>query len=140
MEYALIRAGKVENVIVADAEFATQLASEWDRVEVINPPGVGVGVGWGWDGTQFVAPIQPEPEPAPAVRVLSKLDYMNRFADAELAGIYTAAKTVISVEVWLEKFKLASDINLDDPRTIGGLQAMEAAGLLAVGRAAEILS
>jgi hypothetical protein len=65
---------------------------------------------------------------------------MNRFTDSELATIYTAAKTVVSVEIWLEKFKLASEINLDDPYTIGGLQAMEAAGLIGVGRAAEILA
>lgn len=76
----------------------------------------------------------------PTVRLLTKLEYMNRFTDSELATIYTAAKTVVSVEIWLEKFKLASEINLDDPYTIGGLQAMEAAGLIGVGRAAEILA
>jgi hypothetical protein len=65
---------------------------------------------------------------------------MNRFTDAELAGIYTAAKSIIAVEIWFEKFKLAGDINLDDPRTVAGLQAMEAAGLLVAGRASEILA
>lgn len=78
----------------------------------------------------------------PTVRkaILTKLEYMDRFTDAELAGIYTAAKSSVQVEVWLEKFKLATDINIDDPRTIDGLQALEAAGLLAAGRAAEILA
>ena len=80
------------------------------------------------------------PAPAHPIRVITKLDYMNRFTDTELANIYTAAKLNVSVEVWLEKFKLASDINLDDPRTIAGLQSMEAAGLLAAGRATEILA
>lgn len=70
---------------------------------------------------------------------LTKLEYMNRFTDTELAGIYTAAKSAIQVEVWLEKFKLATDISLTDQRTVEGLQALEAAGLLAVGRASEIL-
>lgn len=80
------------------------------------------------------------PVPPAPVRVLTKLQYMERFTDAELAAIYTAAKSVVQVEIWLEKFKLATEVNLDDPATGAGLQAMEAAGLLAPGRAAEILS
>lgn len=79
------------------------------------------------------------PAEAPT-RILTKLAYMNRFTDAELATIYTAAKSAVSVEIWLEKFKLASEVNLDDPYTIGGLQAMEAGGLIGAGRAAEILT
>lgn len=73
-------------------------------------------------------------------RMITKLAYMNRFQDAELAALYTAAKTVVQIEVWLEKFKMSEFIDLDDPRTIGGVQALEAAGLLGAGRAAAILS
>lgn len=87
-----------------------------------------------WDGVSFVA-VTPVIQPK---RTLTKLEYMERFTDIELAGIYTAAKTVVSIEIWLEKFKLATEINLDDPATIAGLQAMEAAGLLVPGRAMEI--
>lgn len=89
----------------------------------------------------------PEPEAAtPTVRRMSKLDYMNRFEDAELGAIYSAAKVNVAVEVWLAKFNAATPdadgtcIDLDDPRTVAGLQGMEAAGLLAPGRAAEILT
>jgi hypothetical protein len=46
----------------------------------------------------------------------------------------------VAVEVWLEKFKQATEINLDDPRTVSGVQALEEAGLIAPGRAAEILA
>lgn len=73
-------------------------------------------------------------------RTLTKLEYMSRFTDAELAGIYSTAKTNVSVEIWLEKFKLASEVNLDDPAVIAGLQAMESGGLLAIGRCAVILA
>jgi hypothetical protein len=76
----------------------------------------------------------------PSVRTLTKLAYMNRFTDVELAAIYTAAKSSVQVEVWLDKFKLAEEINLDDQATISGVQALEAAGLLAAERAAEILA
>jgi hypothetical protein len=73
-------------------------------------------------------------------RTLTKLEYMSRFTDAELVGIYTTAKTNVAVEIWLEKFKLASEINLDDQATVAGLQAMESGGLLTAGRSAVILA
>lgn len=103
-------------------------------------------VGAQWNGEVFApepvqpTPVQPTPvQPTPS-RKLTKLEYMNRFTDAELAVIYAAAKTVVQVEIWLEKFRLATDVDLEDPRTVAGVEAMEGAGLLAEGRAAEILA
>ena len=56
------------------------------------------------------------------IREISKLDYMNRFTDTELATIYTLAKTEVAIEIWLEKFKAVKDnVNLDDPRTAQGV-------------------
>jgi hypothetical protein len=71
---------------------------------------------------------------------LSKIDFMHRFTDTELITIYTAAKQNISIEVWLDKFKLSSEVSLSDSRTIDGIKTLEAVGLLAVGRSAEILA
>jgi hypothetical protein len=78
--------------------------------------------------------------PEPSARQISKTEYMSRFSDAELAAIYTVAKTTIQVEIWLEKFKVAEFIDLSDPRTIDGVHALEAVGLIAEGRAHEILA
>jgi hypothetical protein len=89
---------------------------------------------------QFYRLVEEPIVATPRVRTLTKLAYMNRFTDAELAAIYTTAKSNVHVEVWLDKFKLAEEINLDDPSTIAGVQALEAAGLLAQGRSAEILA
>lgn len=102
---------------------------------------------WNWNGIAWVyvpnvqtqSTVAPAPLPV-AITKLTKLEYMNRFTDTELAGIYTAAKVSIDVEVWLEKFKLATEIDLTDERTIAGLRTLEAAGLLVEGRAAEILT
>ena len=84
-------------------------------------------------------PDDAEPVVAPPLGQISKLAYMERFADAELAAIYGSAKVSLAVEVWLEKFKLAEFIDLSDPRTLAGLQALEANGLIGAGRALEIL-
>lgn len=73
-------------------------------------------------------------------RIISKLDYMSRFTDSELAAIFTAAKSVVAIEVWLEKFKVAEFINLDDAATQAGLQTLETVGLIGVGRAMEVLN
>lgn len=130
MKYAIIGNGIVGNIAIADGP----LGSNWVAIGE-----QACGIGWTYDGTTFTATVIPE-YVAPVIRTLTKLEYMNRFTDAELAGIYTAAKSVIQVEIWLEKFKLASEIYLDDPHTVSGLQAMEASGLLAAGRAAGILA
>lgn len=79
-------------------------------------------------------------------RRISKLEYMNRFTDVELATIYSAAKVSVLVEVWLAKFNATTPepngtaIDLDDERTAVGLHALEAAGLIGAGRANEILN
>lgn len=94
-----------------------------------------------WIELPYVKPpedLAPPPPPPPPVRTLTKLAYMNRFTDSELATIYTVAKTAVQVEIWLEKFKAATEVNLDDPVTIAGLDALEAAGLIGPGRSAEI--
>jgi hypothetical protein len=73
-------------------------------------------------------------------RTISKLEYMNRFTDTELATIFTAAKSNVALEIWLEKFKLAEFINLDDPATAAGLAALTYVGILAAGRMEGILN
>lgn len=81
----------------------------------------------------------PDPAAPDPARILTHIQYMNRFTDAELEGLYGAAQTVVAMQVWLKKFELADDIDLDDPLTIKGLNDMEAAGMIGPGRAAEIL-
>lgn len=98
-----------------------------------------------WVGMEFSThahaelAVPAEPAPTPALGQISKLSYMGRFTDAELASVYGAAKVSLAVEVWLERFKLSEFIDLSDPRTLAGLQALEANGLIGAGRALEIL-
>ncbi len=76
--------------------------------------------------------------PAPE-KIITKLAFMNRFTMEELAAIYTAAKTEVLVEVFLDKLKLAEEVNLTDAQTISGLQALAVSGLLTEARVQEIL-
>lgn len=85
----------------------------------------------------FELPADKSPQSAP--RTLTHLQYMSLFKPEELRAIYTAAKSIVDVEIWLDKFKMAGDISKDDPDTLTGLLAMEAVGLITKGRAVEIL-
>lgn len=80
------------------------------------------------------------------IRKLSKLQFINLFTDAEYVGILTAAKQSVLVEAWLKKFEMTSvepdggSIDPTDERTVAGMLALEAAGILASGRAQQILN
>lgn len=76
----------------------------------------------------------------PAPRRLTQVQFASRFTDLELQAILAAAQVSPPLGAWWEKFKLASDINLDDVATQGGVQALEFSGLLTGGRAVEILA
>jgi len=135
MNIALINKGKVENVIEADLEFALQLG--FDAVRDVT--GKPVSIGMLFDGNLFTAPVvDPESERAISIR-LSKLEFLNRFTDTELEGIYQAVEVSIPVKIWFDKFKLAEYIDIADPMTIMGLTKLEQGGLIVQGRAAEIL-
>jgi len=73
-------------------------------------------------------------------RRLTNKGFSDRFSEAEMQAILSAAEANPALKTWWEKFKLARDINLDDAATQSGVQALEIAGLLAMGRAAEILA
>ena len=76
----------------------------------------------------------------PEANKLTPLEFLNRFNDTELAAIYTAAKSVIQIEVWLAKFNRASVIDMADSLTISGVNGLEYSGLIGSGRAIEILA
>lgn len=79
-------------------------------------------------------------ESGSVARSLTGLQYMTRFTQDELETIYGLADVNLAVRVWVKMFERADVVDLDDARTVTGLQRLEAAGILAAGRAAEILS
>lgn len=82
--------------------------------------------------------------PTPQRRV-TKLDFIARLG-SDFDTLFAASKTVLDVEKFMKMLDWATpeadgtSIDLDDPRTVGALQAFEAAGLLAAGRAAEVVA
>ena len=71
--------------------------------------------------------------------IITKLTFMRKFTDDELERIYNLSKTNIKLEIWLDKFKVAEEINLEDIDIINGLNSFESLGILTSGRASIIL-
>lgn len=139
---AIIENGIVINVIVAE---------EWPngaRVEHLAPR---PGIGWAYDGETFTPPAAPEPEPGPAQpRHITRLAFLQRITmpehvAIELASIHDPASDqttqvrAATLRKMLQLVNAATWIDLDRPDTRALVQQIEAMGLLAPGRALEIL-
>jgi hypothetical protein len=74
--------------------------------------------------------------------ILSVLDFRDRFTLDEKRAIYVAADSVVDIKIWLDDLASVTPengVDTADVRTIEGVQGLEAAGLIAAGRAQEIL-
>lgn len=75
-------------------------------------------------------------------RPISLTELYGRLTDSEKETIYTLAKTQVLVEIWIDELNnvKGQTANLNDPRLIGGFNALEFGGAIGSGRAAEILA
>ena len=147
MQYALINAGQVVNIIEADADFIDSLQG-FDAAVAHDQ----AQIGWAWDGQQLHAPAPPPvPEqPAPVFTKLTKLGFRGRFTQAEKTAIELASlddpaapmaqrQQAADIRVYLADVAAATYIDPQHPETRAGVQALEAAGLIGAGRALQIL-
>ena len=72
-------------------------------------------------------PVPPTPGLPP---VITKLAMITRFTDSEYVGILAAAKTDVEVQAWLDRFYAANSINLEDQRTVDGINLLVGKNLL----------
>ena len=79
--------------------------------------------------------------PAPVVQwVWTPLEFLRKFTAAERITIRAAAKVNASLDDFMFLLERATEVHSDNPDVVNGLALLEAAGLLAAGRAAEILN
>jgi len=92
---------------------------------------------------QFVGkgylPIEPAPPPPPSV-ILSSYEFLLLFTSAERIAILTAGQASMAIADWLNMLNHVPAVHLDDANTIAGVEALQTAGLIAGGRAAQILA
>lgn len=70
----------------------------------------------------------------------SSLEFLERFTDAEQLSVVTATLASPQVKLWYDKLLAAEYIDLADPRTASGIDALIAAGLIDAERKAELLA
>jgi hypothetical protein len=76
---------------------------------------------------------------AKAMRTIAPLDFMERFTDAEQLAVAGATMINAQVKLWYDKMLAAKNINFDDPRTVAGMNALVASGIITAARSAAIL-
>lgn len=132
------RNGQVVRYTDLDGTFLFQLVPTGLSSQVLDP--APAEPAWALDDPD------PEPyvEPPPPARRLTKLSFVGRLG-TDFATILTAAKASVEVELFVKMLDWATpdpdgtSVDLDDPRVVYALNTLEAAGLIAEGRAAEIL-
>lgn len=88
---------------------------------------------------------RPAVDMQPTTRRVSKLGFVGRLGD-DYRNILLASKASVDLEMFVRMLDWATpeadgtSVDLDDTRVVGALQAIEAAGVIASGRAAEILA
>lgn len=73
------------------------------------------------------------------IGILTSAAFVGRFSPSEYAAIIAAAETEPQIASLVSEVMGSAFIYLDDPRLDPGLDQLEAAGLIAAGRKAEIL-
>jgi hypothetical protein len=130
MDYALVKDGLVQNVIVAEPDFIPLIQAEWDHIEALDTlheQGIGVSRGWSWDAVSGFAPppAPPAPPPEPEKRHITVGAFFDRFA-AEKYAILASDDALVKAMVTdasVRKF-----IDLDRPDLLQGLMLVQSKG------------
>ncbi|GHU11487.1 hypothetical protein FACS1894185_4800 [Betaproteobacteria bacterium] len=85
-------------------------------------------------------PDAPEPSAPTPPRIISRLAFRDRFTLEEKVRIYEAAESVTEIKVFLDDIAASEQVDLDSPSVIVGLASLEASGIIAEWRAAEIVA
>ena len=97
-----------------------------------------------WCGMEFAAHDHTEQAEQPTApsgpRTMTKLGYLRRFTVEERVAIRAAAAQNAVLADYLQLMELAQDINTGDPDTVAAVTMLEQAGLIATGRANEVLN
>jgi hypothetical protein len=131
--FALVRDGVCVTMVESASAPTVDLGGQWVAATA------AVGPGWTWNGTAWSAPA------TEAVRSLPPRAFLARFTASERELL----ENKLATGTQLVKDKLAAfrfyvmnggNVELDDDYIIASVTAMESAGVIAAGRAAQILS
>ena len=79
-------------------------------------------------------------QPQASGSILTRRGFIKRFTVSEYGDIKAAAQSNDTVDYYWQMFCLAEEIDTSDPDTVAGMMMLEQAGLIATGRATEVLN
>lgn len=125
--YALIKNGKVDNVIIADADFIAQITDQYDHIELLDTPEEQTvsGPGWTWDGKSFTQPIIDTGLATPEQRKISVGAFFDRFGDQKYPILASANPMVKAI---IQDASVRTFIDLENPQLPMGLSLIQSAG------------
>jgi hypothetical protein len=127
---------RVHNIVISDDPLHVE--GVWVELTGVVPE---PGIGWSYVDGVFAPPIILEASPEqPVLRIITKAEMMARFTDDEFVDVLVKAKRDIKVEAWLMKFNAAATVDLDDARTISGIDLLVSKLVLTQERATAILT
>lgn len=139
MQIALITGGTVVNIIESTLEFAQTLSYD-DAVVATTDACLRATYVDGVFAPPAAEPEEPNKLPLSYGTRITPLAFIDRWTPEEEVAIRTAAKTSVEVESLIARVQLATFIDLADPRTVAGINALVAANLLTAERATAILT
>ena len=125
--YALIQGGIVANVVEQDS--GPTIGGQW-----VNVTGQMIGPGQMYDGATF----SNAPVPIPKRRI-SAYAFKIRMTSAERIAIRAAAVSSTAIADLIDLVDSSPSVDLNLPMVRLGILSLENAGLLAAGRAVQIL-
>ena len=90
--------------------------------------------------TEEEAAILTAPPTPPPQTQFSSLAFLDRFTQAEQLSVVQATMVSAEVKLWYDRLLAADFVDLTDPRTETGVDALITAGLLDPSRKPEILT
>lgn len=115
--YNVLENGQVVNTIIADEAF---MAANYSEYELVEAPEVVFST-----------------EPSMKLQ-LTRYEFRSQFTTAEKIAMYDSTDTII--KIFLDDIQAAEYIDVTDQATIDGVAYLEAQGLIAAGRATDILA
>lgn len=131
-KFAVIKGDIVDGIALSEAPLETD--GTWIDVTDMNPQ---PGPRWTYKNGIFLPPVDP---PVPVIWRISKVAMISRFTSQEYVGIVSATKTDVEVQAWYDLFQAASLVDLQDARTVAGVNSLVGKSLLTQARADEILT
>lgn len=83
---------------------------------------------------------QPPTPVIPPKTQFTSLEFLDRFTDDEQLAVVQATMASPQVKLWYDRLLAASFIDIADPRTEGGIDALITAGLIDPGRKTALLT